>query len=121
MRLRKDGDILRYSCIRLGSRGKVTSRMGIRTGTPIVEPTPLEHFLTARWGLHVRAFGKTLYLPNVHPQWPLQRAELLGLDDGLIPAAGLPKPAGPPVSVLYSPGVDVRFGTPSSLTLPAAV
>jgi uncharacterized protein YqjF (DUF2071 family) len=121
MRLRKDRDILRYSCIRLGTGRRVTSRMGIRTGTPIVEPSPLEHFLTARWGLHVRAFGKTLYLPNVHPQWPLHRAELLGLDDELVTAAGLPKPVGPPVSVLYSPGVDVRFGTPSALTLPAAV
>jgi uncharacterized protein len=28
-------------------------------------------------------------------------------------AAGLPAPTDPPVSVLYSPGVPVRFGPPA--------
>ena len=31
-------------------------------------------------------------------------------------AAGLPAPAGPPASVLYSPGVPVVFGAPSAVT-----
>jgi uncharacterized protein YqjF (DUF2071 family) len=89
--------------------------MVIRAGEPIAEPSPLEHFLTARWGLHVRAHGRTLYLPNVHPQWTLHRAELLRLEDELVVAAGLPAPEGPPVSVLFSPGVPVRFGRPVPL------
>jgi uncharacterized protein YqjF (DUF2071 family) len=63
----------------------------------------------------VRAYGRTLYLPNVHPRWPLHRARLLRLDDELMVAAGLPTPVGPPVSVLYSPGVAVRFGRPRPL------
>ncbi|WP_348774300.1 DUF2071 domain-containing protein [Micromonospora sp. WMMD987] len=75
--------------------------------------TPLEHFLTARWGLHTRAYGRTLYLSNWHPRWPLHRAELLHLDDELVTAGGLPTPTGPPVSVLYPPGVPVRFGSPT--------
>jgi uncharacterized protein YqjF (DUF2071 family) len=29
-----------------------------------------------------------------------------------VSAAGLPEPNAPPVSVLYSPGVPVRFGRP---------
>jgi uncharacterized protein YqjF (DUF2071 family) len=116
MRLDRDGDRFTYTSRRRrpGGRGP-TSAMAIRAGALISEPTPLEHFLTARWGLHVRAYGRTLYLPNAHPRWPLHRAELLRLDDELVPAAGLPAPDGPPVSVLYSPGVPVRFGRPGRL------
>ena len=65
--------------------------------------------MTARWGLHWAGWGRTRYLPNVHPQWPLYRAELLDFSDQLVAAAGLDV-TGPPVSVLYSPGVPVRFG-----------
>ncbi|MGC4894666.1 YqjF family protein [Micromonospora sp. DT31] len=116
MRLDRDGDTLTYRCRRRwpGPVG-TTSRMAVRVGAPIPEPTPLEHFLTARWGLHTRAYGHTRHLPNWHPQWPLHRAELLHLDDELVTAAGLPAPDGPPVSVLYSPGVPVVFGGPTSV------
>jgi uncharacterized protein YqjF (DUF2071 family) len=86
--------------------------MSVRIGERVGEPTPVEHFVTARWGLHTRAWGRTLHLPNEHPRWPLYRAELLDLDDTLIVSAGLPAPIGPPDSVLYSPGVPVVFGTP---------
>ncbi|RKN39613.1 YqjF family protein [Micromonospora endolithica] len=116
MRLRRDGDVLTYTSRRRwpGPRG-VVGDLRVRLGDPIGEPTALEHFLTARWGLHTRAYGRTLHLPNVHPRWPLHRAELLGLDDELIAAAGLPAPESAPVSVLYSPGVPVRFGPPTVL------
>ncbi|MGW9028684.1 DUF2071 domain-containing protein [Streptomyces sp. NPDC055722] len=88
----------------------------VRIGGRITEPTPLERFLTARWGLHVSWHGRTVHLPDDHQPWPLYRAELLDLDDGLVTAAGLPRMTRPPVSVLYSPGVAVRFGTPSVLS-----
>ncbi|MGC4796085.1 YqjF family protein [Micromonospora saelicesensis] len=115
MRLDRDGDRRTYRCRRRwpGPAG-ATSRMVVRVGERIVEPTPLEHFVTARWGLHTRAYGRTLHLPNWHPSWPLHRAEVLHLDDELVAAAGLPAPLGPPVSVLYSPGVGVRFGPPAA-------
>ncbi|MFG2101274.1 YqjF family protein [Micromonospora echinaurantiaca] len=114
MRLRRDGDVLTYTSRRRwpGPRGAATA-FSVRVGAAIAEPTPLEHFLTARWGLHTRAYGRTLHLPNVHPRWPLHRAELVRLDDGLVRAAGLPDPGSAPVSVLYSPGVPVRFGSPA--------
>ncbi|GAA3451810.1 YqjF family protein [Dactylosporangium matsuzakiense] len=113
MRVRKDGDVVSYTSRRRwpGPR-PAGNAMAVRIGAPITEPTPLEHFVTARWGLHTRAWGRTLHLPNEHPRWPLYRADLLDLDDTLILAAGLPAPVGPPDSVLYSPGVPVRFGTP---------
>jgi uncharacterized protein YqjF (DUF2071 family) len=116
MRLRRERDVITYSCRRRGSKdGGPASRAAVRTGRPIMEPTPLERFLTARWGLHVSWHGRTVHLPNEHAPWPLRRAELLDLDDDLVTAAGLPRMTGPPVSVLYSPGVAVRFGTPSRL------
>lgn len=110
MRLTRDGDVLTYTARRRPGR-TVRSRLRIRAGRPIPDPTPLEHFLTARWGLHTRGWGRTLHLPNEHPSWPLHRAELIDLDDTLLAAAGLP-PGGAPVSVLYSPGVPAAFGNP---------
>jgi uncharacterized protein YqjF (DUF2071 family) len=112
MRMTKRGDVLAYSCRRRLDQRAVTSRVAVKVGPRIAEPTELEHFLTARWGLHVFSYGRTLYLPNEHPQWPLHQAELLSLDDQLIDAAGLPQPTDPPISVLYSAGVRVRFGPP---------
>ncbi|MER6316183.1 DUF2071 domain-containing protein [Streptomyces sp. NPDC001581] len=114
MTVRHDGSTLTYASSRRGPGRRRGGRCAItvRTGEPIVEPTPLEHFLTARWGMHSDFFGRLLYLPNTHPRWPLYRAELLSCDEDLVAAAGLPAPVGPPVSVLYSPGVPVRFTRP---------
>lgn len=109
MRLRRDGDVFTY---RRRTRWRGTeSTLTVRTGPTIQEPTELEQFLTARWGLHVSWHGRTLYVPNDHPQWPLHRATLLHLSDELVAAAGVPV-SGEPVSVLFSPGVPARFGAP---------
>jgi uncharacterized protein len=62
--------------------------------------------------MHVPWRGRTMHLPNEHPPWPLHRAELLGLDEELVAAARLSQVRGEPVSVLYSPGVPVRFRAP---------
>jgi uncharacterized protein YqjF (DUF2071 family) len=115
MSIRRDGDVLTYASRRRwpGPRG-TSSRLSVRIGERISEPTELEHFVTARWGLHNDWFGRELYLPNAHPRWPLHRAELLTCDDELVRAAGLECPAAAPVSVLYSPGVPVRFGPPAT-------
>jgi uncharacterized protein YqjF (DUF2071 family) len=111
MSIRRDGDVLTYASRRRwpGPRG-TSSRLSVRIGERITEPTELEHFVTARWGLHNGWFGRELYLPNTHPRWPLHRAELLTCDDELVRAAGLECPTAAPISVLYSPGVPVRFG-----------
>jgi uncharacterized protein YqjF (DUF2071 family) len=101
-----------YVCRRRwpGPRG-TTSALVVRAGERVGEPTELERFVTARWGLHLSGRrGAAAYWPNEHPQWPLHRAELEHLDDGLVAAAGLPQPLGTPTSVLWSPGVRVRFG-----------
>ncbi len=111
MQLTKAGDVLTYRTQRRWPDPRpATSHMSVRVGAALTEPTPLDHFVTARWGLHTRAWGRSLHLPNQHPRWPLHQAELLSLSDGLIAATGLPAPQTPPASVLYSPGVPVTFG-----------
>ncbi|WP_088319790.1 YqjF family protein [Kineosporia sp. R_H_3] len=87
------------------------STVRVRVGDPVTAG-PLEHFLTARWGLHLAdRRGRTRYWPNEHPQWPLHAAQVVHLEDQVLEAAGFPGLAGrPPDSVLHSPGVDVRFG-----------
>ena len=73
----------------------------------------LAAFLTARWGLHTSAFGRSLYVPNEHEPWTLRSAEVLLLDDGLLGAAGFPDLAKrPPDHVCFAEGVRTRFGRP---------
>jgi uncharacterized protein YqjF (DUF2071 family) len=110
MRIERGHGVLTYTC-RRRSTG-TASRVTVRVGSPIAEPSALESFLTARWGLHVSWYGRTLYVPNEHPTWPLYTAELLDLDDQLLAAAGFPVTDQSPVSVLSTPGVAVRFGWP---------
>ena len=89
------------------------SRVRVRVGERLWDPDPLTDFLTDRWGLHERHAGLDLYVPNVHGPWPLHRAELVDLDDTLVAAAGFGDLAARrPDSVLFSPGVSVRFGLP---------
>lgn len=112
MRYHRRGDRAVYTCRRRwpGPRG-AASRIEVTVGERIAGG-PLEHFLTARWGLHMALRGAdTLYWPNEHPPWPLRSATLERLDDDLLAAAGFADLADrAPDSVLFSPGVDVRFG-----------
>ncbi|MER7679865.1 DUF2071 domain-containing protein [Streptomyces sp. NPDC096934] len=113
MSIRAQDDVITYTSSRRwpGPRGAY-SRIVLRKGDPIREPSELEHFLTARWGMHNAFAGRVGYLPNDHPGWPLHRARLLACEENLLAAAGVPAPPGEPVSVLYSPGVPVRLGSP---------
>jgi uncharacterized protein len=114
MRVRHVGDEIHYETRRRfpGPRG-AGARVVVRPGPEVPAADPLAAFLTARWGLHTRHLGRTLYVPNQHAAWPLRRAALAHLDDSLVAAAGLPGTAGrEPDSVLFSPGVEVVFGWP---------
>jgi uncharacterized protein YqjF (DUF2071 family) len=115
MSVRQSGGTVAYETSRLwpGPR-RVGGRIVVRPGQP-VETDPLARFLTARWGLFAPLpAGRTAWAPVEHDPWPLHRAELLELSDDLVVAAGLPAPSGEP-HVLWSPGVDVRFGRPTLL------
>lgn len=107
-RMQREGRSFGYDSQRHG--GGPASRIRARAGVPI-PPTPLDDFLTARWGMFTRRRGSTLFVPNEHPPWVLNSAELVDLDDDLVAAAGLPGITDrAPDSVLYSPGVTTRFG-----------
>lgn len=95
-------------------RGGARSRFAAVPELESVAADPLAVHLTARFGLHTRFRGRTLYVPNTHSAWPLHQAALTRLDDGLVHAAGI-KVAGPPESVLFSPGVRTQFGRPRVL------
>jgi uncharacterized protein YqjF (DUF2071 family) len=103
----RDG-VIEYRSRRHG--GGPSARIVARPGDPVAAD-PLADFLTARWGMFTRVRGRTRFLPNEHDPWPVQRAELLEFDDQLVSAAGLPDvTARPPDSVLFSRGVETRFG-----------
>lgn len=112
MAYRRVGDRVAYACHRRwpGPRG-TASHISVDVGAPVTAG-PLEHFLTARWGLHgTDRRGRTAFWPNAHPQWPLRAAMVHRIDDGLLGAAGFGDLAArPPDSVLFSPGVTVAFG-----------
>lgn len=92
------------------------SQIRVRIGSVIETPSALDHFLTARWRLHFTLGGRTMHMPNAHPRWPLHQAELLSCEEDLVAAAGLPGIASkPPDSVLFSPGVPVRFTFPRAI------
>lgn len=99
-----------YSVKRFG--GATSSFSVLPTGN--IAADPLSVHVTARFGLHSRLAGRTIYIPNTHAPWPLQTAVLDSCQDGLVHAAGLDV-AGPPESVLYSPGVQTQFGVPHTV------
>lgn len=117
MGFRADGDERRYTT-RLRRPGHAGTAVTLRAGGPAADG-PLDRFLTARWGLHVAHLGRTWYVPNNHPAWPLRTAEVQELDDGLVAAAGLGDLAGrPPDHVAFSDGVPVEFGLPTPARTP---
>ena len=95
-------------------RGGARSDFAVVPEFDVKATDPLSVHLTARFGLHSRFRGKTLYVPNEHSAWPLYRARVALLEDQLVRAAGI-EVAGPPESVLFSPGVRTQFGRPRVL------
>jgi len=105
-------DELAFTSARLP--GGPRSRMRVRLTPDPVVGDPLADFLTARWGMHVGRGGRTTYWRNEHEAWPLRRAELVALDDGLLAHHGFGGLAAePPDSVLFSDGVRTRFAAPA--------
>lgn len=97
----------------VGRRGRgAHSRFAVLPDRERQATDPLSLELTARFGLHARIAGRTVFIPNSHRPWPLYPAELTQLEDQLVAAAGITV-AGPPESVLFSPGVRTVFGRPS--------
>jgi uncharacterized protein len=93
------------------ARTGITVRVGNR-----VEPEPVETWLTARWGLHTRVAGRTIWVPNHHGPWPLHRAEVEELDDDLVAACAVPIQQDQMLRPLWSAGVRTTFGWPNTVS-----
>jgi len=100
--------VRRFGGARVGSDFAVVPSLGAAAADP------LSVFLTARFGMHGHFFGRTAFIPNTHSPWPLFDAAVHTLSDGLVESAGI-RVEGPPESILYSPGVQTRFGKPRLL------
>jgi len=111
MHIRQRGSVWTYQSRRRMPLPAVSTDISLRVGEAIT-PTDADTFVTARWGLHSRVANRTLWTPNEHPSWPLHAAELLSLEDTLVPAAGVCVFGPPSLPVRWSPGVHTTFGLP---------
>lgn len=119
MQLRRFGPELEYRSRRLvGGTARSYARFAPGEFLGPSAPGSLEHFLIERYYLHVERGGRLMRGQVHHTAYPVQRATLLGLNDELIAAAGLPQPVGPPPLVHYVRGVDVEiFGLTPHLSV----
>lgn len=103
--MRRRDDVWEYA-VRRHDRARTRSQFAVRaTGEP--DESALARFLTARWGLHEAAWGRTWFARNAHPTWSLQRGIVERIEDELVAAAGLPGVAdAPPDSVLVAPATQ---------------
>ena len=110
MQLEVSGDLVSYRSRRLWPGPKPAElELRYRIGESLGEAVPgtFEHFLAERYFLFART-GAGIVRGQVHHRpYPLHRAELLDVRESVVAAAGLPATNGPPVHILYSPGVDV--------------
>jgi uncharacterized protein YqjF (DUF2071 family) len=122
MGYREQGNRRAYTSSLRGRGAAGACSVEVAVGDPLTSG-PLEHYLTARWGVHVVRGRRTWYLPNEHTVWALRRAELIGFsDDGLLASVGLGDLGKrPPDHVMFSDGLAARFGLPVRSTTPRAV
>lgn len=104
--LRSRGGVHAGAVRRRLPRGRAWGRWRFTVGEGVDRPSTLEHFVTARWGLHTRHVGTTWWIRVAHAPWPLSRVRSFAYAGDLLRAAGVHVDQRPPVSVLWSPGVD---------------
>lgn len=112
MKIEQSADRVKYVAHRRWPKDEnVTSNVRLDIGDRIKEPSQLEHFLSARWGLYTM-LGKRLAFAKVeHAPWPLHHASIEELEDDFLAAAGY-SPVDGPAHAMYSPGVSVRIERP---------
>lgn len=98
----------------------LVAQVAIDVDASVDQPSALEIFLTARWGLHTRTTLGTTWIPIAHPPFPLHRARLRHADHELLTVAGVPPPSEESVGVLWSPGLSAQVGRPTRVHLPKA-
>jgi len=121
MKILKKAGTISYATRRIGNPS-ARSRIVVRpveasaSADPITPGSQTAIALSAQWAFHQRHLGRTLHCRNHHEPWPLQPAQLVEFDDGLLRAAGFATLADrAPDSVLYAEGVDTLFAAPTVL------
>lgn len=80
--------------------------------SPVDADDALAHWLTGRWRAWTSIAGRLATVPVQHQRWPLTDARATGLEETLIAALGLQRPAGDAL-VHFAAGVDAKLGWPS--------
>jgi uncharacterized protein len=111
IRVAAAGNRIRYRCRRRYPASSARLDAEVEVGAPLAGAARdgLAEFLTARYRLFTVIAGRLAAAEAEHSPWPLHQARVLGLDQDLLEAAGLPPPAGDPLAHA-SPGVPVRIG-----------
>jgi uncharacterized protein YqjF (DUF2071 family) len=107
MRVRRAGSRIEYTSARSGAAHTIR----VEIGAPWPDPDARTRFLTERYRLYAERRGALVTAAVEHVPWPLHHASLVGCEETLRRAAGLPGD-GPPRLVHYSPGVRTRIGPP---------
>lgn len=109
LRFERRGTLIRYESLRREPVGAhLDLRIAVSERVRAEELTELERFLICRWRLYSAGTRGHAVTEVEHDPWPVHRAEVAGIDEGVTVAVGLP-PGGPALAH-YSPGVEARFG-----------
>ena len=108
------GQTIRYRSRRLIGPAAMHD-ITVRPTAPLrpVDNSPLVDWLTGRWRAFSSVAGRIVVVPNEHEPWPLMHADIVGIDETLLSAAGLPAPVDAPLAH-YSEGVNAKLGPPRS-------
>ena len=113
MRVVRDGDIWTWSSRRRWPNRGLTTHIAVRVGAPLLAPTPLDIWLTARWGLHHRGAGRH----DLDPERARGMAAAARRSCSSSPTTSWRPPVCrsvglPPVPVRFTGGVRTVFGWP---------
>ena len=109
MSLAKEGDTVSYTSERkwpAPTPARCEARVAFGRALGAATPGTLEDFLCERYLLYSEKGGQLFKGQVNHTPYPLVEATIEHLDQNLIAQVGI-EIAGPPMSVLASPGVDV--------------
>jgi uncharacterized protein len=91
--------------------GRARTRIRITKETEIVQQSPLDVFLTARFRLYSIYGGRMLTATVEHPPWQLNHVRVIEFEESVRRAMGVEFP-GADFITHHSPGVDTNIGFP---------
>ena len=109
MTQQRDAKRVRYGVQRAGpTKPKLELSYEVGEALGDSKPGSFEHFLVERYLLHLEKGGRIWTGQVHHTPYPVQRAQVIEIEDEIVPASGLPVSGAPPI-VHYAEGVDVNI------------